>query len=226
MSAGTGSARAFRLVPHDPVGLLGGTFDPIHLGHLRLAEELADELGVTRVHVVPAGDPYHRDTPVTPTRHRVEMTRLAIADNPRFRLDERETRRAGPSYTVDTLREMRAEYGVHTPLWLFLGGDAFVGLCQWRDWHAIFDYAHIAVAHRPGFRFDESDMLPDALKREVATRVGMDHRAPRGAVFMLPVTQLAISSSALRNLLAQGNSARYLLPGNVLEYIHAHSLYR
>jgi nicotinate-nucleotide adenylyltransferase len=220
------SLHASRLTPHAPVGLLGGTFDPIHFGHLRLAEELADTLDVARVHIVPAGDPYHRDAPRTPLTHRVAMARLAVSGNPRFLLDERETLRAGPSYAVDTLAELRAEYGPQTPLWLFLGGDAFLGLAQWHDWRRLFDLAHIAVAHRPGFRFDRFDLLPEALKAELASRRDADRNNPSGALLLQPVTQLAISSSALRDLLDRGASARYLLPDAVLEYIHAHRLYR
>lgn len=130
------------------IGVFGGTFDPVHFGHLRLAEELADALAVREVRFLPVGHPPHRPPPATPAAHRVEMLRLALAGNPRLVVDAREVRRPGPAYTVETLDELRAELGTEAPLCLFLGWDAFAGFASWKDWRRIFGLAHLAVAKR------------------------------------------------------------------------------
>ena len=122
-----------------PIGVLGGTFDPIHYGHLRLGEELGETLKLGEVRLVPSGTPPHRSAPQVAAEHRVAMVRLATAGNPRFRVDEREVRRAGPGYTFDTLTELRAEAGDSHPLVLLLGADAFLEFATWRRWHEIFN---------------------------------------------------------------------------------------
>jgi len=156
-----------------PIALLGGTFDPIHFGHLRLAEELAETLGIGQVRLIPAGRPPHRGQPRAEAGHRLEMVRRAIAGNPRFILDEREIQRAAPSYSVDTLTSLRAELPPGTPLVLFMGADAFLGLTTWHEWRRLFELAHIAVAQRPGFSSAAwEDALPDPLRRLLSTRRG------------------------------------------------------
>jgi len=148
-----------------PIGLLGGTFDPIHYGHLRLAEELAEALNIGQVRFIPAGHPPHRGQPRAAAPHRLEMARRAVADNPRFLLDTREIDKTGPCYSVDTLAALRAELPPATSLVLFMGGDAFLGLTTWHEWRRLFDLAHIAVAHRPGYSLASwEDALPDPLR--------------------------------------------------------------
>lgn len=210
-----------------PVGVFGGTFDPIHVGHLRLAEEMAEAIGLDRVLFVPAGQPPHRSAPRTAARHRLEMTRRAIAGNPRFASDDREIRRAEPSYTVDTLTSLRGELGEDRPLWLLLGADAFLGLPGWHQWQRLFALAHIAVAERPGAPVLQSDALPESLRAEVAARQVADGSAagPAGSVLLRRMTPLAISATAIREALARGCSARYLLPDSVLDYIGENQLY-
>lgn len=210
-----------------PVGVLGGTFDPIHLGHLRLAEEMAEAIGLDRVLFVPTGQPLHRSAPRTAARHRLEMTRRAIAGNPRFATDDREVRRAEPSYTVDTLTALRGELGEDRPLWLLLGADAFLGLPGWHQWQRLFALAHIAVAERPGAPVLQSDALPDALRAEISARQVADGSAagPAGSVLLRRMTPLTISATAIREALARGRSARYLLPDSVLDYIGENQLY-
>ncbi|HMA11917.1 MAG TPA: nicotinate (nicotinamide) nucleotide adenylyltransferase, partial [Steroidobacteraceae bacterium] len=122
-----------------PIGIFGGTFDPIHFGHLRLAEEMAEAIGLDRVLFIPAGQPPHRGAPRTAAAHRLEMVRRAVAGNPRFEADAREVNRLRPSYTVDTLNELRAELGNERPLWLLLGADAFLGLPSWHEWRRLFE---------------------------------------------------------------------------------------
>lgn len=214
-----------------PIGIFGGTFDPIHYGHLRMAEELASALSLEEVRFIPAGQPPHRASPRTEAKHRLEMTRLAIAGNPRFVLDEREVRRsveqtARASYTVDTLTSLRQELGPDLPIWLLMGADAFLGLTTWKEWRQLFDLAHIAVAHRPGYRVSQSDALPDSLRSELHTRrCDSPPAVPAGRIMLKPVTQLDISATGIRQHLSSGASARYLLPDPVLDYIQQHHLY-
>ena len=140
------------LTPHAPIGVMGGTFDPVHVGHLRLAEEMAEAIGLERVLFIPAGQPPHRGVPRTASLHRLEMARRAIAGNPRFVVDAREVQRPRPSYTVDTLTALRAELGKEQPLWLLLGADAFLELPTWHDWRQLFELelfaARIAAAQQ------------------------------------------------------------------------------
>jgi nicotinate-nucleotide adenylyltransferase len=209
------------------IGIFGGTFDPIHFGHLRLAEEMAEGLELSQVRFIPAGQPPHRGTPRTAAIHRLEMVRRAIAGNPHFEVDSREVQRPDPSYTVDTLTALRAELGNEQPLWLLLGADAFLGLPTWHEWRRLFELANIAVAARPGARILQSDSLPDDLKQEVSQRQQTSGAAagPAGAVLLLQMTPLDISATAIRDTLARQGSARYLLPDAVLDYIHEHQLY-
>lgn len=211
-----------------PVGLLGGTFDPIHIGHLRLAEEMADVLGMDTVRILPTGTPPHRGRPHAAAADRLAMVNLAIAGNPRFRLDEHEAHKTAPCYMVDTLTELRAELGDDRPIVLFLGADAFAGLEGWHQWRRLFALCHIAVAERPGY--DLTAGLPAALGATLATRLTDKPDdlacAPAGRVFHHAISQLDISASHIRGLIATGRSPRYLLPDTVLNYIDQHHLYR
>jgi len=210
-----------------PIGVFGGTFDPIHFGHLRLAEEMAEAIGLARVLFIPAGQPPHRGAPRTAPPHRLEMVRRAVAGNPRFAVDAREVTSPRPSYTVDTLAALRAELGKEQPLWLLMGADAFLGLPSWHEWRRLFDLAHIAVAARPGARLLQSDLMPEPLKSEVLKRKAASGSAagPAGSVLLRATTPLDISATAIRDTLARRGSARYLLPDAVLDYIHEHQLY-
>jgi nicotinate-nucleotide adenylyltransferase len=210
-----------------PIGVFGGTFDPIHFGHLRLAEEMAEGLGLSQVRFIPAGQPPHRGAPRTAASQRLEMVRRATADNPLFEVDAREVQRPDPSYTVDTLTALRAELGNEQPLWLLLGADAFHGLPSWHEWRRLFDLANIAVAARPGTQLLQSDNMPEDLKHEVSQRQRAVGAAggPAGSVRLLQMTPLDISATAIRDTLARHGSARYLLPDLVLDYIHENQLY-
>ena len=225
-SATAAPAHRSPLTAH-PIGIFGGTFDPIHNGHLRLAEEMAELIGLERVLFVPTGQPPHRAAPRTAAQHRLAMTCRATASNPRFETDDRELRRAEPSYTVDTLTALRGELGDARPLWLLLGADAFLGLPGWHDWKRLFTLAHLAVAERPGASVMQSDALPEALRHEVAERqesAGLAH-GPAGAIVLHRMTPLAISATAIREARARGQSVRYLLPDAVLDYIEENRLY-
>jgi len=213
-----------------PIGIVGGTFDPIHYGHLRLAEELGERLRLEEVRFVPSGTPPHRSAPAVTADHRLAMTRLAAADNARFSVDERELRRAGPGYTFDTLKELRSDLGDARPLALLLGADAFLEFATWHRWREIFGLAHVAVAHRPGFPVERwTERMPEPLAREYSGRLMQQplaiHLAPAGGIIVVPFTALEISATAIRDMLRAGASPRYLLPAAVLDYIRSHGLY-
>ena len=209
------------------IGILGGTFDPVHFGHLRLAQEGADALALNEVRFIPGGTPPHRVTPRTSAAHRVAMVKLAIADNPMFHIDERETRRSGLSYMFDTLTELRSEVGAAAPLVLIMGADAFSAFNTWHRWRDIFGLAHIAVAHRPGTAL--ADIKAEALSGEFAQRRVDDAAkiacAPAGAIVVVPITALDISATAIREAIQSQRNARYLTPAAVLQYIEHNHLF-
>jgi nicotinate-nucleotide adenylyltransferase len=212
-----------------PVGILGGTFDPIHYAHLRLAEEMADALALAQVRFIPASIPPHRATPRVTATERLEMTRLACAGNARFAVDDRECRRPGPSYTVDTLQELRAELGIKQPLCLLMGVDAFLALHTWSRWESLFELSHVIVAHRPGFALDVEGMsraLADQFQMRRAPAASHLHESAAGLVWPQPITPLDVSATAIRATIGQDRSPRYLLPDSVLDYIHRHTLYK
>jgi nicotinate-nucleotide adenylyltransferase len=210
------------------VGVLGGTFDPIHFGHLRLGLEGMDALNLQSVRIIPAGVPSHRAAPAASAAARLQMVRLAVASEPRFVVDAAEAENPAPSYTVDTLARLRDEIGPQQGLCLLLGADAFALLATWSRWQRLFDLAHIAVASRASQTFDPG-ALPLALAAEYAKR----HRdtpvclteTPAGCVVHFAMSALDISGSRIRRLLARGASPRYLLPDTVLDYIALNCLY-
>jgi len=193
-----------------PLAILGGTFDPIHIAHLAVAWE-ASELLDAEVRLMPAAVPPHRPPPVADATSRVAMLRAALGGQERLGLDTRELARGGPSYTIDTLAELRSEEG-DRPIVLLLGADAFAGLPGWHRWRELFEVAHLGVLSRPGMTRD----WPAELAGEVATRQVADprrlHEQPSGRVAELTVTPLEISATRIRDLLAAGREPRYLLP--------------
>jgi nicotinate-nucleotide adenylyltransferase len=213
-----------------PIGILGGTFDPIHFGHLRFAQEVSQGLRLSEVLFMPSGTPPHRAPPRVSAADRLAMARLAIAGNPMFRVDERETRRSGPGYTADTLAELRAEVGAAQPVCLLVGADAFLDLATWRRWHELFDLAHIVVAHRPGYPIETwQAQMPQPLAREYASRRMQQplavHLAPAGGIVVSAIAALDISATMIRDSIRAGTSPRYLLPDSVLDYIETRRLY-
>ncbi|WP_266181174.1 nicotinate-nucleotide adenylyltransferase [Dyella humicola] len=193
-----------------PLAIFGGTFDPVHLGHLSVAWEAAELLDAD-VRLMPASVPPHRPAPIANAPQRAAMLRAALQEQSRLTLDTRELERSGPSYTIDTLTELRAEHG-DRPLVLLIGADAFAGLPTWHRWRELFDVAHIGVLSRPGVEA----AVPVELEAEVAPRLVADAAAlrawPAGKLIELAVTPLEISATRIRELLAAGRDPRYLLP--------------
>ncbi len=217
--------------PARPIGILGGTFDPVHVGHLRAALEIRAALDLAEVRLVPAHLPPHRPQPAASAEHRLALLRLAARGLPGIRVDARELGRSGPSYTVDTLRELRGELGAR-PLCLLVGEDAFRGLPTWHRWQALFDLAHIVVMQRPplpGVADEPSADLPAALAAFVASRMAPGPsalaQAPAGLVWRQPIPPLDISATRIRGLLRAGGSARFLVTDGCLRYIRRHHLY-
>ncbi|TVP88515.1 MAG: nicotinate-nucleotide adenylyltransferase [Thioalkalivibrio sp.] len=205
------------------IGILGGTFDPVHFGHLRPALEVRESLGLSEVRFIPSHVPPHRDPPEVASHHRLAMVERAIAGVPGFVADARELSRPGPSFTVDTLGELRREIGAECPLLLVMGMDAFIGLDSWHRWREIPRLAHVVATHRPGT--EPATDSPCMALAEVADSVVALQSAPSGRVCFQPVTQLDISGTAIREGLRSGRSPRFLLPGSVLHYIAEHRLY-
>ena len=198
-----------------PIGILGGTFDPVHNGHLRLAIELRDLLELGSVRLVPNARPPHRDAPTASPGQRAKWIRVAIADEPNILLDDRELLRTGLSYTVDTLADLRADLP-DTPLCLIMGADVFAQVPKWHEWQRLFDYAHIVLVDRPGIEVD----FPPAMQAELQQRragAGALRQSLSGVIHVCSPPPLAISSTHVRALFAQGRSPRYLLPQDVFE---------
>lgn len=207
------------------IGILGGTFDPVHIGHLRSALEVAEFMALDELRLLPNARPPHRDTPQVAAQDRLAMVRSAVQGAERLSVDARELARDKPSYTIDTLESIRAELGTNDQLFLVLGWDAFCGLPGWHRWEELLQYCHILVLQRP----DADSEPPDALRNLLAARSVSDPLAlqgPGGHIAFVWQTPLAVSATQIRQLLASGKSVRFLVPDAVLAYIDAHGLYR
>jgi nicotinate-nucleotide adenylyltransferase len=207
-----------------PIGLFGGTFDPVHYGHLRTAFELWQALGLEEVRFMPTGSPPHRDQVHASAVHRLAMVQAAVAGQPAFTVDDREVRRTGVSYSVDTLTELRAENSGRS-LCLLLGMDAFLGLPNWHRWRELLDLAHIVVAHRPGWKAPTSGPLGEVMVDRGTGAIRELHDRPAGRIFVHAVTQLEISSTDLRQLIVAGHDPRYLVPDEVRRIIRETGCY-
>ncbi|MGH8281038.1 MAG: nicotinate-nucleotide adenylyltransferase [Gammaproteobacteria bacterium] len=200
------------------IGIFGGSFDPIHYGHLRPALEILSTLSLDEIRFIPAGQPPHRGVPAASAALRLDMVKAAIAGEPRFLVDEREIRRSAPSYTVDTLTELRHEFP-RDALMLIVGMDAFLGFPGWHEWRKIFDFAHVIVAHRPGWVLQSGGELAETIRRRRAKSAQEIVAVLAGCILMQPVTQLEISSTQVRAGIAAGGDPRYLVPETVRELI-------
>ena len=209
---------------HKAIGVLGGTFDPIHHGHLRMAIELYQALDLARVHLTPTFKPMYRKQPVATPEQRLEMVKCAVKDEPALFADDREIRRAGITYTIDTLLEMRAEMP-ETPLCLLVGIDAFLGFASWHRWKEILNYAHIIIAHRPHYHLPDAGIIADLIHAQLQKEISFIHENMAGGILLRPITALEISATDIRKQIAMGRNPRYLLPDGVYEYIKQNATY-
>lgn len=209
---------------HKAIGILGGTFDPIHNGHLRMALEFYEALDLAKVHLIPCYRPVHRKLPAASPEQRMAMVECATANEPALYADPREIKRDGPSYTIDTLREINEEMP-NTPLCLFLGIDAFLNFPSWHLWEEILQHAHLIVAHRPQYQLPTTGTIADLLKSHLRNDVAFVHENIAGGVLLRPITSLDISATDIRKQIAIGKNPRYLLPDSVYDYIKQHGIY-
>lgn len=207
-----------------PLGIMGGTFDPVHYGHLRCAEEARRKLHLNTLRLLPAGTPPHRRAPVASTAQRLAMLERALTEFPQLEIDRREARRAGPSYMVETLLEIRAEFPGR-PILLLLGQDAANGLQTWYRWRQLFLLAHIVILARPG----TTARYQPAVAREIDSRTCPDPAALRGRdagrVLYLDAGCQDISATRIKELVRQGRSPHGMMPEAELEYICEHGIY-
>lgn len=215
------------------IGILGGTFNPIHFGHLRMAQELADALALDEVKFIPSANPPHKDSVTVSAEHRAAMVKAAIADNPLFSLDEIELKRAdlnhkAASYTIDTLISLRESLGKKTSLCLMMGSDAFIKLNTWHRWQELLAYAHIVLVQRPSAQPQEklSSELEELLRDHYTERHTDLKNEKSGFILMQKITAQDISATHIRELLKLGQSVRYLLSDSVSNHILKHQLYK
>lgn len=209
------------------IGILGGTFNPIHFGHLRMAQELAEALSLDEVRFIPSANPPHKNQPTVSAAHRAEMVQLAIADNSLFKCDTRELARSGASYTIDTLISLRDELGENVALCLIMGSDAFTKLDSWHRWNELLNYCHIILVQRPNYKAEKiSDQLTAFLSAHYSENMDDLSEKSAGYIHMQAITAQDISATNIREKLAAGKSAQYLAPDFIVKYIKKNSLYQ
>ena len=207
------------------VGVFGGTFNPVHYGHLRSALELVERLQLEQLRLMPSASPPHRDAPECSAERRAAMVELAVTGEPRLVCDAREMQRPGKSYTIDSLIELRGELGAQRGLCMVLGCDAVQDIATWHRWQELLDWAHIVIIARPGWQLPRAGELAQWLKTHQLESSELLRQRPCGGIAIEELRPLAISSTEIRDLLASGRSARYLMPQSVLDYIQTHTLY-
>jgi nicotinate-nucleotide adenylyltransferase len=203
------------------MGVFGGTFDPIHYGHLRPAQDVLEQLGLTRIHFIPCYQPVHRGIPQVSSTQRAQMVKLAIADQPAFVFDSTELDRQGPSYMVDTLTRLKQRFP-DAGLVLMMGVDAFAKFLHWHQWQRILTLANIAIMHRPGEQLPDAGELADLLSQRQVTVFSQ----PAGQLLDLAVTQLDLSATQIRDLIQHNHPIDGLVPSAVQDFIYTNKLYQ
>jgi len=207
-----------------PIGVLGGTFDPVHFGHLRMAIELKQALQLAQVKLIPCFQPVHRKNPTATPMQRVEMLKIAVHDEPDLVIDLCEIERKGPSYTIDTLEHLKARFP-QSPLCMFMGIDALLSFTSWHQWEKILSIAHLIIAYRPFYQLPNTGLIADILKERLIQDVGLLHQQLAGLILLHPITSLDISATDIRRQISQGLNTRFLLPDPVYQYIKTHGIY-
>lgn len=205
------------------IGILGGTFDPIHFGHLRPALELVEQLQMEEIRFIPSANPPHRWQPEVEANHRLEMVKIAVDAIDKFIVDDREYHRDGASYSVDTLQSIRQEIN-NKPLCLLLGHDAFLSFTTWKNWQKILTLCHLVVSKRPGYEIDINEH--EWIKDRLIDNTNELSQSQAGKVIFCGVTQLDISATEIRKTLKAKKSCEFLTPRSVCNYINEHKLYR
>ena len=211
------------------LGILGGTFDPIHIGHLRTAEEIGLELELEKVYLIPSASPPHKtEEPVTPFEHRLTMTRLAIFGSSLLDALDLEGRRAGPSYSIETLKELHDIFKPDPDLFFILGIDAFLEIHTWKEYERLFDYSHFVIISRPGYRKEmiEPFLMKSGLEIKKTREAGTFLMKSGNTLTLKETTLMDISSTCIREMVQQGKSIRFLVPDAVGDYITEKGLYR
>jgi len=206
------------------IGIFGGTFDPVHYGHLRTALELSQQLNLKEVRFIPCQKPVLNKISKASAEQRLAMLKLAINNQPNFVIDERELKRDTPSYTIDTLISLRAE-NKNEPLGLIIGSDTLVALDKWHRWQELIQYAHLILVTRPDFIFPSEGIIANFIAQHQITDSDLLHQKTNGYLFVTRTTQLNISATAIRKEITDGRSPRYLLPESVFNYIQQEKLY-
>lgn len=205
--------------------VLGGTFDPVHNGHLRAAVELAESLGAHRVELIPARDPVHRGKPGAPAAARRRMLELAVQHEPSLHVNAIELEATRESYTLFTLQELREEIGDHAPLILVVGMDAFLLLDTWKGWDSLLDYCHILVMRRPGYQPDFSSVIEQLYNTHSVEQLDPLLQQAAGKIYVFEQTPLDVSATRVREIISSGQNPRYLVPDPVWDYIQENELY-
>ena len=207
----------------EAIGILGGTFDPIHFGHLRPALDVAEQLGLNHIRLIPSARPPHREQPSASPEQRLLMLHLAVKNSERFIVDDRECHREGASYTVDTLLSLRQDFP-DSPLYLLLGTDAFLEIQSWHQWQQLIGLAHIVVMQRP----NDVTAMPTELDRWYQQHLATDKDKEllSGKVWPIHVTQLDISATEIRSKIAQGLTSQFLMPDAAIQLIEQLGLYQ
>lgn len=212
-------------MPKDAFVFMGGTFDPIHNGHLRTALELQQWLGVDQVCLIPSKQPVHRGEPGCSSEQRLAMVRAAVADEPALQVDEREILSDKPSYSLLTLQSLRAALGAEKPICMIMGMDAYLTLPSWHEWQQFIELCHLVVVQRPGYTLPDDSVMAVFTQQHLADTPQQMLTQPAGSVLIHELTPLGISATQVRQSIQAGRSPRYLIPDQVWQYIQENHLY-
>jgi nicotinate-nucleotide adenylyltransferase len=206
------------------IGIFGGTFDPVHFGHLRTALELQQALDLAEIRFIPCYQPVHRKLPIASPEQRLAMVRCAVIDEPTLKVDSCEIQRKGPSYMIETLEILHKKLP-QTPLCLIMGIDTLLGFASWHRYEKILQLAHLVIAHRPQYQLPHSGVMATLLKQHLTHTPLTLHETKAGSIVLHPVTPLEISATDIRKQIAMGQNPRYLLPDSVYQHMLQHGVY-
>ncbi len=208
-----------------PIGILGGTFDPIHNGHLHIANTIYQRLNLQAVHLIPCYEPVHRDAPLASAQDRLAMVKLATADQPGLIADDREITRGGPSFMIDTLHSLRQDFA-HTPLCLIMATDAFEYFDKWKNWQEIAAIAHLVVVNRDDYPLPNVAALQTLLAKNQSENPQALKQTLGGRIYFIQIPKVDVSGTEIRRLITHNKTPKGMLPETVLNYIQTHQLYK